>query len=203
MPNLSLTACMILCREPDTVPWSPQSDAPAGTGSAQAHHHLSVEGMLNRTLVCSRCERRIFEVVYSTKGNKGNGFGLWIAKDIVEKHHARLQVKSSNHAPRTGSVFSLLLPCDFHRLRSSSSRFEGRRPRAMSLLSTCSKNGSHVRGMAQYDSLSAPTTQHPSYGTRHAMSRTTATGAALRGGPSALGAGLYANPVGRRTSLPG
>jgi hypothetical protein len=57
----------------------------------------------------------------------------------VEKHHARLQVKSSNHAPRTGSVFSLLLPCDFHRLRSSSSRFEGQRPHAMSLLSTAQR----------------------------------------------------------------
>jgi PAS domain S-box-containing protein len=56
---------------------------------------------------------RIFEAFYSTKGSNGNGLGLWISKEIVEKHHAGLQVKSSNRAPRTGSVFSLLLPYNF------------------------------------------------------------------------------------------
>jgi PAS domain S-box-containing protein len=55
---------------------------------------------------------RIFEAFYSTKGSHGNGLGLWISKEIVEKQGARLLVKSSNHAPRTGSVFSLLLPLD-------------------------------------------------------------------------------------------
>lgn len=55
----------------------------------------------------------IFEAFYSTKGSNGNGLGLWISKEIVEKHHASLQVKSSNRAPRRGSVFSLLLPHDF------------------------------------------------------------------------------------------
>lgn len=56
---------------------------------------------------------RIFDAFYTTKGNSGNGLGLWISKEIIEKHSAKLQVKSSNRAPYTGSVFSLLLPRDF------------------------------------------------------------------------------------------
>lgn len=56
---------------------------------------------------------RIFDAFYTTKGNNGNGLGLWISKEIIEKHSATLQVKSSNRAPHRGSVFSLFLPRDF------------------------------------------------------------------------------------------
>jgi signal transduction histidine kinase len=55
---------------------------------------------------------RIFEAFYSTKGSTGNGLGLWISKEIIMKHHASLQVKSSERTPHTGSVFSLFLPRD-------------------------------------------------------------------------------------------
>jgi signal transduction histidine kinase len=53
---------------------------------------------------------RIFEAFYTTKGLSGTGLGLWISKGIVEKHHGRLSVRSSNRPPHTGTVFSLFLP---------------------------------------------------------------------------------------------
>jgi signal transduction histidine kinase len=55
---------------------------------------------------------RIFEAFYTTKGLSGTGLGLWISKGIVEKHHGRLSVRSSNRPPRTGTAFSLFLPRD-------------------------------------------------------------------------------------------
>jgi signal transduction histidine kinase len=56
--------------------------------------------------------RRIFDAFYTTKGTNGTGLGLWISKEIIEKHYGILQVKSSNRAPHTGTVFSLVLPQD-------------------------------------------------------------------------------------------
>ena len=57
-------------------------------------------------------QTRIFEAFYTTKGNNGTGLGLWISRGIVEKHHGRLDVFSSNRPPQTGTVFSLFLPRD-------------------------------------------------------------------------------------------
>jgi PAS domain S-box-containing protein len=53
---------------------------------------------------------RIFEAFYTTKGLSGTGLGLWISHGIIEKHHGRLTVRSSNQGERTGTVFSLFLP---------------------------------------------------------------------------------------------
>ncbi|RRA48235.1 PAS domain S-box protein [Acidipila sp. EB88] len=59
---------------------------------------------------------RIFEAFYTTKGNNGNGLGLWISLGIVEKHGGRLQVRSTTrlaNAPGpSGTVFSLFIPAD-------------------------------------------------------------------------------------------
>lgn len=57
---------------------------------------------------------RIFEAFYSTKGITGTGLGLWISRDIVEKHRGRLDVWSR---PRVGdapggTVFTLFLPVE-------------------------------------------------------------------------------------------
>lgn len=37
----------------------------------------------------------IFQFGMSTKGDRGNGMGLWTVKHIVEKHHGKLDVQSS------------------------------------------------------------------------------------------------------------
>jgi PAS domain S-box-containing protein len=53
---------------------------------------------------------RIFEAFYTTKGDAGTGLGLWISKEIVDRHHGRLMVRSSQRPGRSGSVFTLFLP---------------------------------------------------------------------------------------------
>jgi signal transduction histidine kinase len=57
---------------------------------------------------------RIFEAFYSTKGITGTGLGLWISRDIVEKHKGRLDVWSRKRTEETpgGTVFTLFLPVE-------------------------------------------------------------------------------------------
>ena len=50
---------------------------------------------------------KIFEPFYTTKGNKGNGLGLSIAAEIIEKHDGKIYVDS---IPEKGSIFMIELP---------------------------------------------------------------------------------------------
>jgi PAS domain S-box-containing protein len=54
--------------------------------------------------------QRAFEAFYTTKGIAGTGLGLWISKDIVDRHRGRLILRSSQKPGRCGTVFSLFLP---------------------------------------------------------------------------------------------
>jgi signal transduction histidine kinase len=47
---------------------------------------------------------------FATKRNLGTGLGLWVTREIVEKHGGKIYMRSSVVGPRTGTVFSILLP---------------------------------------------------------------------------------------------
>ncbi len=68
----------------------------ADTGSGISRQHLS----------------NIFEPFFSTKGEQGTGLGLWISKEIVERHRGVIRVKSRKGETRSGTVFILFLPCE-------------------------------------------------------------------------------------------
>jgi signal transduction histidine kinase len=53
---------------------------------------------------------RIFEPFFTTKGIGGNGLGLWICMEIVDRHHGLLRVKSRQKKGKSGTVFTLFLP---------------------------------------------------------------------------------------------
>ena len=55
---------------------------------------------------------RIFEPFYSTKGITGTGLGLWISRDILEKHEGTLSVRSRPATDlRPGeTIFSIFIP---------------------------------------------------------------------------------------------
>lgn len=55
---------------------------------------------------------KLFSPFFTTKGMEGTGLGLWISKDIVEKHSGRLLLRSSQFPPRPGTTFSVLLPVE-------------------------------------------------------------------------------------------
>jgi signal transduction histidine kinase len=54
---------------------------------------------------------RIWDPFFTTKGDAGNGIGLSLVKNTVQKHHGVLRVRSSTRAGHSGTVFSIFLPC--------------------------------------------------------------------------------------------
>jgi PAS domain S-box-containing protein len=54
--------------------------------------------------------RHLFEPLFSTKGDVGTGLGLWVSKQIVDKHGGAFRVRSFTSARLRGSVFSIFLP---------------------------------------------------------------------------------------------
>jgi signal transduction histidine kinase len=52
---------------------------------------------------------RIFEPFFTSKGSTGNGLGLWVGKQIIEKHGGSIWVRSRTCEPQ-GTTFSMVLP---------------------------------------------------------------------------------------------
>jgi PAS domain S-box-containing protein len=54
--------------------------------------------------------KRIFEPFFTTKKDVGTGLGLWVCKEIAERHGGTVEVKSYSQNGSTGAVFTILLP---------------------------------------------------------------------------------------------
>jgi two-component system CheB/CheR fusion protein len=55
---------------------------------------------------------RILDPFFSTKGAAGNGIGLSLVNNTVQKHHGVLHVRSSTRPGRSGTVFEIFLPTE-------------------------------------------------------------------------------------------
>jgi PAS domain S-box-containing protein len=53
---------------------------------------------------------RIFEPFFTTKKDTGTGLGLWVSRELIEKHGGYLDVRSATTGRRTGTVFTMFLP---------------------------------------------------------------------------------------------
>jgi two-component system, NtrC family, sensor kinase len=53
---------------------------------------------------------QIFEAFMTTKGRIGNGLGLWVSKQIIDKHGGSVRVRSATIGARRGTTFSVVLP---------------------------------------------------------------------------------------------
>jgi PAS domain S-box-containing protein len=53
---------------------------------------------------------KLFQPFFTTKGLTGTGLGLWVTKEIVDRHGGSLCVRSSQRPERQGTVFRLFLP---------------------------------------------------------------------------------------------
>ena len=54
--------------------------------------------------------KRIFEPFFTTKKDVGTGLGLWVCKEIAERHGGSVQVESKNENGAKGAIFTVLLP---------------------------------------------------------------------------------------------
>jgi PAS domain S-box-containing protein len=59
----------------------------------------------------------IFEPFFTTKRDVGTGLGLWVCKSIVQKHQGSIRFRSSAESGRSGTVFSIFLPCTARAVR--------------------------------------------------------------------------------------
>jgi PAS domain S-box-containing protein len=57
--------------------------------------------------ICPESLKKIFEPFFTTKEVIGTGLGLWVTRQIVEKHGATIRVRSK---PGKGAVFSVAFP---------------------------------------------------------------------------------------------
>ncbi|HEY1938942.1 MAG TPA: hybrid sensor histidine kinase/response regulator [Candidatus Angelobacter sp.] len=82
-------------------------------GSDRCHPVTAVQGV--RISVADHGEGisanvcpKLFEPFFTTKGNIGTGLGLWLTKDIIERHSGFIRVR--NHRCPHGAVFSFWIP---------------------------------------------------------------------------------------------
>ncbi|HEX8712879.1 MAG TPA: ATP-binding protein, partial [Terracidiphilus sp.] len=53
----------------------------------------------------------IFEPFFTTKAGTGTGLGLWVAKEIIERHQGRIEVRYTNpESEHRGAAFTVTLP---------------------------------------------------------------------------------------------
>jgi PAS domain S-box-containing protein len=53
---------------------------------------------------------KIFEPFFTTKEDVGTGLGLWVAKEIIERHGGMIEASSGTSAHLPGAVFTVTLP---------------------------------------------------------------------------------------------
>jgi two-component system NtrC family sensor kinase len=68
---------------------------------------LLIEVIDNGTGIPPSMMKHMFELFHSTKGNRGTGLGLAVAKKIVEEHDGTITAKSSTEE---GTVFTIRIP---------------------------------------------------------------------------------------------
>lgn len=74
----------------------------------------------SRQLIVSVCDtgegiprallQKIFDPFFTTKPKTGSGLGLWVTREIVQKHGGTIRARSKRAGQRRGSVFTITLP---------------------------------------------------------------------------------------------
>jgi signal transduction histidine kinase len=54
--------------------------------------------------------KKLFEPFYTTKQDVGTGLGLWVSREIVQKHGGSITLRSCVVPGHSGTVFSIFLP---------------------------------------------------------------------------------------------
>lgn len=60
--------------------------------------------------ISPEAQERMFDAFWTTKGIGGNGLGLWISADIMNRHQGTIAIRSSQAQEHSGTVVVLFLP---------------------------------------------------------------------------------------------
>lgn len=82
-------------------------------GTRVPHPATSTQGIRisvvdHGTGISPTTRHKLFEPFFTTKGSTGTGLGLWLTKDIIDRHHGLIQVRNHHHP--CGAVFSIWIP---------------------------------------------------------------------------------------------
>jgi PAS domain S-box-containing protein len=55
---------------------------------------------------------KLFQPLFTTKGEQGTGLGLWVSQGIVRKHQGEIRLRSTTRFSRSGTCFSVFLPME-------------------------------------------------------------------------------------------
>ena len=72
--------------------------------------HLVVRVCDNGEGIPSRLRLKIFDPFFTTKPKTGSGLGLWVTREIVQKHGGTIRVRSTHSPRRHGTIFTIVLP---------------------------------------------------------------------------------------------
>jgi signal transduction histidine kinase len=53
---------------------------------------------------------KVFEPFFTTKGNLGTGIGLWVTKQLVERHGGQISLSSSTDRGNSGTTVTMTFP---------------------------------------------------------------------------------------------
>jgi signal transduction histidine kinase len=76
-----------------------------------------IEVIDNGSGIPETMKKHLFELFHSTKGNRGTGIGLAVARKIVEEHEGSIDVQSR---PGEGTTFTIRLPVEHETLADPS-----------------------------------------------------------------------------------
>ena len=84
--------------------------SPAHEWTGLERHGLRVTFADNGCGIAADKLSKVLEPFFTTKGPGGNGLGLSLVQDVVQKHRGVLRVRSSTKPGHSGSIFSIFLP---------------------------------------------------------------------------------------------
>jgi len=83
-----------------------------GRALENGRRHVRVTFADNGQGIPVNSRARLFEPFYTTKGTVGTGLGLWVSKQIIDKHDGTICVRSRIGESNPGTVFSIVLPAE-------------------------------------------------------------------------------------------
>jgi len=84
----------------------------SGPAFNSGHRCVRVTVADNGKGIDASSRQHIFQPFFTTKGTTGTGLGLWVSKQIIDKHGGTIRMRSSSDGARRGTVFSVVLPVE-------------------------------------------------------------------------------------------